>query len=54
VKSLRLLLAGDIAFATPDDPKDKPAKDGTMFPLYDKLQKEWLEWAPKIPIPPDK
>jgi paraquat-inducible protein B len=51
MESLRTLMAGGIAFATPDDPKDGPAKDGTVFPLYDKPRKEWLGWAPKIPIP---
>ncbi len=54
VESLRSLVAGGIAFATPDDPKDNPVKDGMVFPLYDKPQKEWAEWAPKIPIPPEK
>jgi paraquat-inducible protein B len=46
------LITGGIAFATPDDPKSLPAKDGTIFLLHDKPQKEWLEWMPKIPIPP--
>ncbi len=54
VESLRSLVAGGIAFATPDDPKDSPVRDGMVFPLYDKPQKEWSEWAPKIPIPPEK
>jgi paraquat-inducible protein B len=53
VESLRSLVAGGIAFATPDDPKDGPVKGGTAFPLNDKPKKEWLEWAPKIPIPPE-
>jgi len=53
MESLRSLVAGGIAFATPDDPKDGPAKDGTVFPLHDKPRKEWLGWAPKIPIPPE-
>jgi paraquat-inducible protein B len=54
MESLRSLAAGGVAFATPDDPKDQPAKDGTAFPLYDKPAKEWLEWAPKIPPVPVK
>lgn len=54
VESLRSLVAGGIAFATPKDPKARPAKDGMVFPFYDKPQKEWLEWAPEIPIPPGK
>ena len=49
MESLRSLASGGVAFATPDDPKDQPAKDGVTFPLYDKLAKEWLEWAPEIP-----
>ena len=52
MESLRSLAAGGIAFATPDDPKDQPAKNGVAFPLYDKAAKEWLEWAPKIPLVP--
>lgn len=53
MESLRSLVAGGTAFATPDGPKAKPAKDGTVFQLYDKPQKEWLEWTPAIPIPPE-
>jgi paraquat-inducible protein B len=51
LESMRSLLAGGIAFATPDDPGEA-AKDGTMFPLHDKPKKEWLAWAPKIPVSP--
>ncbi len=54
VESLRSLVAGGIAFATPNDPKAKPAKDGMVFPLYGEPKKEWLEWAPQIPIPPEE
>ncbi len=53
MESLRSLVAGGTAFATPNDPKAQPAKDGTVFQLYDKPQKEWLEWTPAIPIPPE-
>ncbi len=52
VESLRSLIAGGIAFATPDDPTTRPARDGTVFVLHDKPQKQWLTWAPKIPPPP--
>jgi paraquat-inducible protein B len=52
MESLRSLAIGGIAFATPDDSKDPPAKDGMAFPLYSKPAKEWLEWAPKIPLVP--
>jgi len=54
VESLRSLVAGGIAFATPNDPDDVPAKDGTVFHLHDKPEKEWSEWAPEIRIPPEK
>lgn len=54
VESLRALVAGGIAFAIPDDPKAPPAKNGMVFPLYDEPKKEWLDWSPKIPIPPEK
>jgi paraquat-inducible protein B len=51
VESLRSLVAGGIAFATPDD-ADGPVKDGTLFLLHEKPQNEWLDWMPKIPIGP--
>lgn len=54
MESLRSLVVGGIAFATPNDPKDKPVKNGTVFPLYDEPKKEWLAWTPKIPIPREK
>ena len=50
VESLRSLVAGGVAFATPDA-ASPPAKEGTLFVLHDKPQKEWLTWAPKIPLP---
>jgi len=53
VESLRSLFAGGIAFATPDDPNGKPAKNGMVFPLHDEPKKEWLEWSPKIKIRPE-
>jgi paraquat-inducible protein B len=53
MESLSSLVAGGIAFATPNDPKDEPAKGDTVFRLYDKPEKGWLEWAPKIAIPPE-
>jgi paraquat-inducible protein B len=51
VESLRSLVAGGIGFATPDA-DSPPARDDAIFVLHDKPQKEWLTWAPKIPIPP--
>jgi len=50
VESLRALVAGGIAFATPLRPA-APAKDGTVFPLHGNPRKEWLQWAPHIALP---
>jgi paraquat-inducible protein B len=50
MESLKSLAAGGIAFATPEDPKDTPAKNGAVFPLYGKAAKEWLQWTPKIAL----
>jgi paraquat-inducible protein B len=54
VESVRALLAGGVAFATPDDTKAPRARNGMAFPLYEEPKKEWLEWTPKINIPPEK
>jgi paraquat-inducible protein B len=53
IESLRSLVAGGIAFATPESPESQSAKDGTIFVLHDKPDKQWLTWAPKVPIPPE-
>ena len=50
-ESLRAFLSGGIEFATP--PGTARAKPGSVFFLYDEPKKEWLNWAPKIPIPPE-
>lgn len=49
VQSLRSLVGGGIAFATPDT-KTKPAADGTVFPLHKEPKREWLQWAPAIQL----
>jgi len=54
VESLKSLVGGGIVFATPDDPKSKPARNGAVFPLYDQPVKDWLEWAPRIAIPTEE
>jgi paraquat-inducible protein A len=41
-----------IVFATPNDPQARQVRSGTAFFLYDQPAKAWLEWAPKISIPP--
>lgn len=50
MESLKSLVLGGLAFATPDDPKDEPAKEGMIFPLFEKPSKEWLEWAPNVQL----
>jgi paraquat-inducible protein B len=51
-ESLRAFITGGIEFATP--PGTPRAKPGTVFFLHSEPKKEWLAWAPKIPIPPEK
>ena len=52
LESLRSFLSGGIEFATP--PGTPRAKPGTVFFLYSEPKKEWLGWAPKIPIGAEK
>jgi paraquat-inducible protein B len=54
VESMKSLVAGGIAFATPSAPRDKPARNGAVFPLYDQPAKAWLAWAPRIPLPAEE
>jgi paraquat-inducible protein B len=53
IESLRSLVAGGIVFATPEVPDSPAPKEGTIFVLHDKPEKQWLTWAPKIPIQPE-
>ncbi len=49
--SLESLLTGGVAFATPDQqPLAPAAADGAQFELADQADKDWLAWAPAIPI----
>ena len=52
-ESLKSILGGGIAFATPDN-KDmgKAAEPNTMFPLLPKVKDQWLKWKPKIRLEP--
>ena len=52
VESLKSLLIGGIAFATPDNFKSEPVQDGAVFRLHPEPQKEWSKWSPTIPLPP--
>jgi paraquat-inducible protein B len=51
-ESLRAFITGGVEFASP--PGTARAKPGTVFFLYGEPKKEWLAWAPKIPLPPEK
>ncbi|HEX3355930.1 MAG TPA: MlaD family protein [Tepidisphaeraceae bacterium] len=48
--SLRSLIAGGIAFASPEKQMGDAANDGAEFTLYDEAKKDWQGWAPKIEI----
>ncbi|MDD7805490.1 MAG: MlaD family protein [Endozoicomonas sp. (ex Botrylloides leachii)] len=47
--SLEALLAGGIAFATPDIP-NKRVTNSKRFTLYPKVNERWLQWHPEIPL----
>ena len=47
--SLESLIAGGVAFATPDRP-GKPVPSGHVFDLSPQPDSKWLEWSPTIPL----
>ncbi len=50
-ESFETILAGGVAFATPDNAQmGAAARPGQTFALFDEYQDEWLQWAPKIPL----
>ncbi len=49
IESLRSLLVGGVAFATPSIPGD-PVEDGHRFGLAVEPQEDWLEWRPALPV----
>jgi paraquat-inducible protein B len=53
VESLRALISGGIAFATPDA-KAAPAQDGSSFPLNDEMKEDWQKWKTEIPLLPEQ
>ncbi len=54
-ESLETLLEGGIAFATPEgEQMGRPAVPGQTFPLFGEASDEWLQWAPKIALEPEK
>ena len=49
--SLESLVTGGVAFATPDNvPLGAQADADTVFGLAAEAEKDWMKWAPKIPI----
>mgnify|MGYP001593171743 FL=1 len=50
-ESLETLIDGGIAFATPEGERmGSQARPEQTFPLFDKAEDEWLQWAPKISL----
>jgi paraquat-inducible protein B len=50
-ESLQSILAGGVAFATPDNDKmGNRAKDNAVFPLHAEVKDEWLKWKPTIKL----
>lgn len=49
-ESLETILAGGIAFLTPDETSNK-VNDGQTFTLNDAADKDWFEWRPKLTKP---
>ncbi len=45
---MQSLLAGGIAFNTPEREMGATVKAGHRYPLHAKAEKEWLEWSPRI------
>ena len=50
VESLKSLMIGGIAFATPDESQAGPVRDGMAFALHEKPEEDWLKWAPQIAV----
>ncbi len=49
--SLEAVIRGGVALATPDNEKTAlAAESGHHFPLYDKPEKDWLDWNPDITL----
>jgi len=48
--SIESILAGGIAFATPDDNIGPIVEPNTVFELNEKSDEQWLKWQPSIPL----
>ena len=42
VNNMKALLAGGVAFATPDDGDARPVPEGADYTLHDQADKDWL------------
>ena len=51
LESLKALLAGGVAFATPET-QGARAADGSHFTLHDKPEEAWLAWRPAVRLGP--
>ena len=49
-ESLETLIAGGIAFATPENENNQTPEQGTQFTLHDSVNDSWLDWQPKIQL----
>lgn len=47
-QSLESMLHGGVAFSVPQEKRGHRAKNGDTFMLYEKPDKKWLEWRPKL------
>lgn len=47
-ESFETILAGGIAFATPEKETGVQAKAGQRFTLYDEMKESWLGWSPDM------
>jgi paraquat-inducible protein B len=52
-ESLERVMAGGIAFATPNKPGE-PVQSGQRFTLAGEAKPEWLEWSPAIDVQPSR
>jgi hypothetical protein len=52
VESLKALLAGGVAFATPDIPDGSQVADGSRFVLHGQPDAAWLTWRPVVQLGP--
>ena len=49
-ESIETLIAGGIAFATPELKKSENQNKLTRFILHQDVDSDWLEWQPKMPL----